>query len=192
MSRRWDVASFLSPLGLIALVAGGEGIVRVLICADEVELQRRLEVEFFGAVLREDCGGEAEKGVLQLKEYFSGSRWHFSLRLDFSGVAPYSRAVFTQLCDIPYATTISYRELAEKSGSVGAARAVGQVMRRNRWPLLLPCHRVVASDGHCGGYSAASGETAKCWLHAFEKAMLVERGNKKSQKNLDSPSIRLL
>lgn len=191
MSSPLEVAQLTTGFGAIAVVAHAEGILQVLTAPSPALVQRQLESAFPGAVSM--ASGEARRGVRQLEEYFSGQRQRFTLRLDLAGLTPFTRRVLEELGTIPYGTTLSYQELAARCGSPCSARAVGQVMRRNRWPLLLPCHRVVARGGGCGGYSAAGGEAGKRWLLAFEAAVAAGvRGEKNSQKDLDSPSSPLL
>jgi len=88
----------------------------------------------------------------QLGEYFAGSRRHFDLELAPVGT-PFQRSVWFALADIPYAGTISYAELAARVGRPSAFRAVGQANGANPLPIVLPCHRVIASGGGLGGYS---------------------------------------
>ena len=76
----------------------------------------------------------------------------------------------TELRNVPYGQTLSYAELAAKAGSPKAARAVGSVMAQNRVPLIIPCHRVVGSGGHLGGFSAPRGI-------AFKKQLLELEAN---------------
>ena len=72
--------------------------------------------------------------------------------LAWDTLAPFSRRVLFKLADVPFGRTISYGELAGLAGAPGAARAVGQVMARNPWPLIVPCHRVVGADGRLTGF----------------------------------------
>ena len=88
----------------------------------------------------------------QLEEYFAGQRHTFSLPMAPDGTEFQCR-VWQVLQDIPYGTAISYRELADRVGSPRAFQAVGQANGRNPLPILIPCHRVIASNGTLGGYS---------------------------------------
>ena len=72
--------------------------------------------------------------------------------LDLAGVTPFQRAVWLATRDIPYGETRSYGWLAARVGQPGAARAVGQALATNPWPIIVPCHRVVGADGGLGGY----------------------------------------
>jgi methylated-DNA-[protein]-cysteine S-methyltransferase len=100
--------------------------------------------------------------VEQLVAYASGERVDFrQVGLSSMHLTPFGETV-TRCCrEIAWGTTLSYRELAIKCGHPGAARAVGNVMRSNRFPILVPCHRVLASGGGLGGYSAPQGLTMK-------------------------------
>ena len=118
----------------------------------------------------EDC---VRAAITQLEEYFAGIRREFDLPLDLSGLEPATRAVLAALQAIPYGTTVTYGELARRSGTGLPPRAIGSVMGGNPVPLLVPCHRVVAGDG-LGGYSGGEpgrGRQTKLWLLEFEGAL---------------------
>ena len=103
----------------------------------------------------------------QLEEYFDGQRKAFDLPLDFCGT-DFNQKVLCALAEVPYGTTISYGQLAEKCGSPKAARAVGTAMRKNPFVIVIPCHRVLPQSGKLGNYSAG-GPANKDWLLTFEK-----------------------
>jgi methylated-DNA-[protein]-cysteine S-methyltransferase len=87
----------------------------------------------------------------QLDEYFAGTRTGFDVPLLLEGTE-FQRAVWAQLCAIPYGGTISYGELARRVGNPKASRAVGLANGRNPVAVIVPCHRVIAGDGSLGGY----------------------------------------
>jgi methylated-DNA-[protein]-cysteine S-methyltransferase len=103
----------------------------------------------------------------QLLDYFAGNRKGFDLPINPVGT-PFQRKVWKTLVRIPYGQTWSYGELASKVGRPAAARAVGTANGRNPLPILLPCHRVVGSDGSLTGFSG--GLPAKVWLLSHEGA----------------------
>jgi methylated-DNA-[protein]-cysteine S-methyltransferase len=111
----------------------------------------------------------------QLAEYFGGQRQDFDLPLDWSGFAPPGRRVLGLLHDrVGYGHTVTYGALADLAGleasrDVVPARAVGKIMGSNPIPVIVPCHRVVASDG-LGGYSGGAGPEVKRWLLILEGA----------------------
>lgn len=90
--------------------------------------------------------------IKRLKAYFAGKRVELPDRLDLSGATDFQRRVWRITQTIPYGETRSYGWIAKQLGKKGA-RAVGQALARNRLPVIIPCHRVVASDGGLGGYS---------------------------------------
>ena len=107
-----------------------------------------------------------EDAVYQLREYFDGTRREFSLKLQFLGT-PFQRTVWKQLTHIPYGKTISYLELSEQLGDPKAVRAVASANGKNPFWVIVPCHRVVGSDGSLTGY--AGGLHRKKWLLDHEQ-----------------------
>ncbi len=89
-------------------------------------------------------------------------------------VPPFHRKVYKALCKVPAGKTVTYAELAKRAGSKGAARAVGTAMAKNPWPIIIPCHRVVAGDGKLGGYSGRGGVATKRALLVLEGVSLPE------------------
>ncbi len=94
---------------------------------------------------------------LQLLEYFRGRRKSFSLPLDLKDATPFQTRVWNILRVIPYGTTMTYGEVAVRAGSPGASRAVGNACAKNPVPIIIPCHRVIRSDGGLGGFTGGSG-----------------------------------
>lgn len=90
---------------------------------------------------------------LELAEYLAGERSFFTVPLDLSGVPPFERSALEVAARIPYGEVRSYKWIAEQLGQPAAARAVGGAMAGNPVPIIVPCHRVVRSDGGLGGYS---------------------------------------
>jgi methylated-DNA-[protein]-cysteine S-methyltransferase len=93
------------------------------------------------------------------------------IRLDLSHVPPFHRRVFAVVRNIPPGCTRSYGEVAALCAERQAARAVGQAMARNPYPIIVPCHRVLAAGGKSGGFSAPGGVTTKLRLLAIEGAL---------------------
>jgi len=146
-----------SPLGPLLLTGDGEGLTGLY--TDQhgrlpTELGPRVDEEF----------GEART---QLDEYFAGERDDFDLPLHAPGTA-FQRAVWQALRQIRYGSTMTYRQVAEQVGNPKAVRAVGSANSRNPISIIVPCHRVVGSDGKLVGY--AGGFSAKRWLLDHEQA----------------------
>ena len=106
----------------------------------------------------------------QLREYLAGERREFTLAYHLNGT-PFQQRVWQALLEIPYGTVETYGELAGRIGQSGAARAVGGANGANRIPIVIPCHRVIASSGKIGGYSG--GLDVKRALLAIEDMRLA-------------------
>src|SRR4051812_1643810 len=104
-----------------------------------------------------------------------------SIALDMSAVPPFHRRVYAAARAIPPGTTLSYGEIAARIGSPGSARAVGQALGRNPFPIVVPCHRVLAAGGKSGGFSAAGGVSTKLRMLALEGAPVARNGNRAAQ-----------
>ena len=107
--------------------------------------------------------------ALQLGEYFDGDRREFDLPLDLTGLSGFRRDVLLRTARIPFGDRLSYGELAAAAGRPGAARAVGSAQGANPLAIVIPCHRVVRSDGAVGDY--AGGSEAKRWLLEHERSL---------------------
>ena len=107
----------------------------------------------------------------QLNEYFQGKRIQFDIPLDVPGT-PFQKAVWQELLRIPYGKTLSYSEVARRIGRDKAVRAVGTANGRNPISIIVPCHRVISSDGSLGGYSGG--------LDIKAKLLDLERSSKKA------------
>ena len=124
----------------------------------------------FGSVV--PAGGIVDEqanrdSALQLKEYFLGKRTCFEMPLDYQGT-PFQISVWQELLKIPYGETRTYGDIAKILGKPGSARAVGMANHNNRIAVVIPCHRVVGSNGSLTGY--AGGISLK------EKLLLIEQG----------------
>lgn len=109
-----------------------------------------------------------------LENFFAGSKRTFPWKhFDLEGRTDFQLAVLRCCYEIPTGETMSYGQVASAVGRPGAARAVGTVMAQNTIPLLIPCHRVVASGGGIGGYSARGGVSVKEWLLARESGAVA-------------------
>ncbi|WP_432535836.1 methylated-DNA--[protein]-cysteine S-methyltransferase [Kineococcus arenarius] len=154
-----------SPVGPLLLAATGRGVVRVAFHREDHDavlaaLAARLSPRVLHAPAR------LEAAARELGEYFEGRRRDFDLPLDLSLAAGFRRDVLGALRTLPYGGTATYARLAGLAGSPRAVRAVGTACARNPLPLLVPCHRVVRSDGGTGEYVGGAG--AKRLLLALE------------------------
>ena len=112
---------------------------------------------------------QIRQAMAAVGKYLAGKRVDFSpLVLDLGGVSDFHRQIYDAARRIGWGETVTYGELARQAGSPGAARAVGQAMGRNPIPIIIPCHRVLASGRKIGGFSAFGGATTKTRLLALE------------------------
>jgi methylated-DNA-[protein]-cysteine S-methyltransferase len=131
----------------------------------EDDLHRRGEDEFEWRLGKQEKWVRREAGrasgllgcaANQIAEYFSGRRVSFDLPLDFRGTL-FQVRVWQELTRIPFGATRSYGQIAETIGQPTACRAVGNANGKNRLPLVIPCHRVLAADGKLGGFTGGIG-----------------------------------
>lgn len=151
-----------SPLGSIRLEASALGL-------------RALTLGAADAPAREDdmptaAGLALDLAEAQLERYFEGGRTAFTVALDPDGT-PWQRRVWQALRAIRFGQAVSYGEIAAKLGKPGASRAVGTANGANPLPIIVPCHRVIASGGGLGGYSG--GLDRKRWLLRHEGIQIV-------------------
>ncbi len=106
----------------------------------------------------------------QLSEYLAGERTTFDLPIDWSGMTPFQQSVLRATCAIPYGETSTYGAIAREIGRPRAARAVGRAQATNPMPLVIPCHRVLGSDGGLHGYDGPGGVAMKAKLLELEKS----------------------
>jgi methylated-DNA-[protein]-cysteine S-methyltransferase len=140
-----------SPLGPLTLAATPEGIVRLAFDnedRDEVlgDLAARVSPRVLEAPARLDPARR------ELEEYFEGRRTAFDLPLDWALTKGFRRQVLGAAARIPYGRTGTYRSVATEAGSPRAVRAAGTALATNPIPIIVPCHRVLRSDGALGGY----------------------------------------
>jgi methylated-DNA-[protein]-cysteine S-methyltransferase len=128
-------------------------------------------------LIRDDDHPVLAEAARQLHEYFAGVRTRFDLPLALQGT-PFQRRVWDALLEIPYGTTCSYAELARGIGAPKAVRAAGSANGANPIPIVVPCHRVIASGGGLGGYGG--GLDRKQFLLALERQASTTARNSSS------------
>ena len=165
-----DVAyrSVDSPIGALLLAATPQGLVRLAFdVEDHDRVLQQLAATISPRVLL--APARLDRAATQLDEYFAGRRTHFDLDLDLDRVAGFRRRVLDQLLHIDFGLTASYSAMAAAAGNPAAVRAAGSACARNPLPVVVPCHRVVRSDGTIGQY--LGGTEAKRTLLAFERGI---------------------
>ncbi len=156
--------SFPTPIGIIRTAATERGLAVVALPGEsEAEFERRVQRMFLSSDIA--SGGKINRAAeKQIRSYLEGKLRKFKIRFDLHA-PPFSRKALQAVAAIPYGMTMTYGEIARAVGNPKAARAVGNANARNPLPLVIPCHRVVATNG-LGGYSA--GLDIKRWLLRLE------------------------
>jgi methylated-DNA-[protein]-cysteine S-methyltransferase len=156
-----------TPVGTLLLAATEQGVVRVAFDREDHDLVLVALAEKVSPRIMLSPG-RLDPAARQLSEYFAGSRRSFDLPLDLRLATGFRRSVLAHLPQIGYGHTESYAQVASAAGHPRAVRAVGSACATNPVPVIVPCHRVVRSDGSLGGY--AGGASAKQSLLALEGA----------------------
>ncbi|MFE1443906.1 methylated-DNA--[protein]-cysteine S-methyltransferase [Streptomyces sp. NPDC058739] len=150
----WAVVG--TDIGPLLLAATREGLVNVVFHATDPVRDRALERlrSRLGTDPVEDPGApQLAEAISQFEAYFSGRLHGFELPLDWSLISGFNRQVLRELAaGVPYGAVVGYGDLARRVGQPGAAQAVGVAMGSNPLPVVVPCHRVVESDGGIGGF----------------------------------------
>ena len=140
-----------SPLGSLLLVASDRGLIRVAFASEgHDQVLATLAATRSPRILR--APSRLDEPARELDEYFAGDRHGFELSLDLTTTGEFRRSVQLLLPGIAYGTTVSYAELAARAGRPTAVRAVGTACATNPLPIVVPCHRVLRSDGGLSGY----------------------------------------
>jgi AraC family transcriptional regulator of adaptative response/methylated-DNA-[protein]-cysteine methyltransferase len=167
-----NITRFATPLGPMFACASCKGLYLL-----EFTDRRMLETEFkdirkrLNAVITRGSNPHLTQVRKEMREYFTGQRFEFTVPLHYPGTR-FQRSVWELLLTLPYGRTRSYREQAELLGKPSAVRAVGRANGHNRISIIIPCHRVLGSDGSLTGYGG--GLHRKQWLLDFERANATE------------------
>jgi methylated-DNA-[protein]-cysteine S-methyltransferase len=173
-----------SPIGRIELLGDGTAITSLAIETDGV-LPHDHVPETLDRLL--------VKTARQLGEYFSGSRHRFSVPVRAAGTA-FQKSVWAKLSELGWGEVTSYGALGTATGHPAAGRAVGGAIRANPVPILVPCHRVLASGGKITGYSRGQGVSTKAWLLDHEGIIHSTRAPQaippRQTTSSNSPAVR--
>jgi methylated-DNA-[protein]-cysteine S-methyltransferase len=158
-----NVTYFNTPIGTAKITGDNEGIQTITFITDNLD-----EGNLITIGIKENIPECLRECVLQLKEYFQGNRNSFNLLLNPQGTK-FQKLVWKNLSTIPFGKTISYLAQSKQIGDVKAVRAVASANGKNPISIVIPCHRVIGSDGSLTGY--AGGIWRKKWLLDFENPL---------------------
>jgi methylated-DNA-[protein]-cysteine S-methyltransferase len=155
-----------SPLGELWAATSQRGLVALDIQVEREEFEASLRQQ---GTIQSGQGAElAAEALRQVVEYLQGKRRSLDFPIDWECLKPFQRQVLQETTAIPYGQTATYAQIAAQVGKPGAARAVGRAQATNPMPLVIPCHRVLGSDGKLHGYGAGEGLKTKAWLLKME------------------------
>lgn len=157
-----------TPLGVVRIGATRLGVVRLVLPEEDAERELQDLADRVSPRIVRTSTPDLTTARRQLDEYFAGRRRRFDVPLDWALTRAFRREVLRATAEIPYGETASYRHVATVAGSPGAVRAAGSALATNPVPILVPCHRVLRSDGGLGQYRG--GADAKARLLALERA----------------------
>jgi methylated-DNA-[protein]-cysteine S-methyltransferase len=162
MTENVHFSRWHSPIGELTLYANTDGILAITFAENNAAVLK----QFCTANLLEHPNEFIHQAVVQLNEYFAGTRKSFDLPLAPRGTE-FQRQVWSALSGIPFGVTVSYKSLAAMVISDNACRAVGSANSKNPIAIMIPCHRVIGSDGRLAGFSG--GVIIKAKLIAQER-----------------------
>jgi O-6-methylguanine DNA methyltransferase len=159
---------WIAPLGKITVCCSEKGVRQLTLSPSDVRSNRKDRPASSRRAAGSDGNGVtvASKAITELREYARGDRTKFTVPLDLQGT-PFQLKVWKALLRIPYGETRSYKDIAQSVGNGRASRAVGMANHWNPIAIIVPCHRVISSDGSLGGY--AGGLRKKVQILRLEK-----------------------
>jgi methylated-DNA-[protein]-cysteine S-methyltransferase len=163
---------FDTAIGACGVAWGERGLTRLQLPeSDRSATEGRLLAS--AAEASQAVPAEIEQLIANIQCYMTGQSVDFaSVAIDLTNVGPFENKVYAAARAVPWGQTVSYGELAQQTGSPGAARAVGQALSRNPVPIVIPCHRILAKGHRIGGFSAHGGSCTKERLLALEDVHL--------------------
>ncbi len=157
-------------VGPLYVAVNERGVVALDFGVSEQEFVARVAQRTKATLVRSD--DQAAEALKQVQEYLEGKRTTFDLPLDMSPMSEFQRRVLNIALKIPRGKYLTYGDVAKAIGKPQASRAVGQALGHNPVPIVIPCHRVLGSDGSLHGYSGGGGIQTKAWLLRLEGASL--------------------
>lgn len=162
-----------SPFGPLWVAVGPRGVAVIHYGGEPAESELRRLLRTYGPGIVPDAR-RTDEVRRELDQYFRGKRRDFDVRFDLAGLTPFQQRVLKATARVRYGDLATYKVVAKRAGNEKASRAAGAALGSNPIPIVVPCHRIVASDGTLGGYSGGL-ETKRCLLD-IERAGDVPEG----------------
>ena len=160
-----------TPLGRIWTAVSEQGLVAVDLWGDRARFEAQV-MKLTGAVPMMEPE-RVTAVTTQLRQYLNKEREQFDVPIDWSVMTPFQETALRVVVGIGYGRTLTYQDVARLIGKPKAVRAVGRANATNPIPLVIPCHRVLGSDGKLHGYGAPGGLETKAWLLRLEGSWLI-------------------
>jgi methylated-DNA-[protein]-cysteine S-methyltransferase len=161
-----------SPLGPLWVAIGPKGVTTIHYGSEPSENELRRLVRVYGPGVVPDHKRSSAL-ARELDQYFNGRRHEFNIDVDLSGLTPFQTKILVATAQIPFGAVSTYQQIARRAGNEKASRAAGGALNQNPIPIVVPCHRVVGSNGALVGY--AGGLDVKRRLLAIEGADVAKR-----------------
>jgi methylated-DNA-[protein]-cysteine S-methyltransferase len=166
---------FDTAIGACAVAWSEAGLIATQLPELGRDLARRRLARRVSDCAEEEPPGWVRDAIAKVVAHLAGERTDYGdVPLDERGIGEWERAVYRAAAAIPPGETRTYGALAAELGRPEAAQAVGQALGRNPWPIIVPCHRILAADGRTGGFSAPGGVATKLKLLEIEGALAPE------------------
>lgn len=148
-----EVAFYKSPIGVLKIYSSSYALKKIELVKERNDFE---------------CSTFNYNVIEQIEAYFAGRLHTFNIPVEFTNISDIQRKVYDELLNVRFGRTITYKELASKVGCTNGYRAIGNSLAKNPVPLIIPCHRVIRTDGSIGNYSLG-GIDNKRFLLDFEK-----------------------
>jgi methylated-DNA-[protein]-cysteine S-methyltransferase len=166
-----DISCYTYPFPTGRLyIFGCRDSIKLVLFGHRIDHKKEIEKKFSSRITE-----EIEKAVVFLDNYLIGKKKELPV-LDFSIFSDKEKAVYNELLGISFGETVSYKELSQRSGVINGARFVGNAMAKNIFPVFVPCHRVINSNGSIGNYSG--GKEIKRFLLQHENVLFGQTGRR--------------
>ena len=172
----WINEKKIEPLGHVCAARTEHGLLALSFPSTVDSFRTHLAKKYPDAEIHDSDDPLLEDLFQQIDQYVQAKRTKFDHAIDPDVVSGFQKMALDATSKVSYGTTVTYKQIAVMIGQPNAARAVGRAEATNPLPLVIPCHRVIGSDGNMHGYGAGKGIATKQWLLELEQRVLNNKG----------------